>query len=423
MTEGSSKDEKEIRKALQFSVCKIIFDEDRKQGTRTTQSAIAALTELTYQYATKSLVPDLYTFSTHANRKSTISPDDVAIALRKLQPDQLEAFKRSFCRGGSKPSKNTAAYENDDSGKRMAGGCRRKRSETDVLSLSSSSSSSSSDDNNERANGNLIDRKRKRNPGRSSASSHNPTNAMLTDGRKSSQRESLLNKFQLRSEPSASALGNKKNVLEYDTLSSDDDDDITKSTSKVIGITKTARLKEAVAATTAQKNRVSQKLSLQPIPFRKKEQSNSNFHNNTNEFLSDDDTTDDEDLFLGRNTNRAGGKSSIGSNYPVANPSDRDKSIRNSRQNFDDDNDDDDDDDNNDDHFDTGNDRNYGERNSGDGFSRGTPKQSQVAEALANLSSDSGMDEDDSEEDSIINSDKFGSSHGHRPRIECDDDD
>ena len=85
MNEATTGDEMEdLRKALQLAVCKIIFEEDREQGTRATQSAIAAMTELTFQYATKSLIPDLYTFSTHANRKSTICPDDVAVALRKL---------------------------------------------------------------------------------------------------------------------------------------------------------------------------------------------------------------------------------------------------------------------------------------------------------------------------------------------------
>lgn len=413
MTDGP-KDGKELRKALQLAVCKIIFDEDRKLGTRTTQSAIAALAELTYQYATKSLIPDLYTFSTHANRKSTISPDDVAVVLRKIQPDQLEAFKRQFCRGGTKASKNTVANENDESGGKVGtGGRRRKRGETEVLSWSSSSSSSS--DDNECVNDSIVDRKRKINPGRSSNFSR-PTKPMIATGGRSAQMECLLNKFQLRSEATAST--GKKSALNYDTFSSDDDDSTT-SASKGLGITKTVRSKETVVATTTAKSRISQKLSLQSVPFRKKDQSNPNFRSKNGTFSDDDDdnSTDDEDLFLERNTNGTREKGSLGtSDYPVANLPDRAKLKRSTDQNSDVD----------DKHFDSGNARLDHEQksgNGGDGISHGTPKQSQVAEALANLSSDSGMDYSEEETEIRLDAAKFSTNHRHHPRIESDSDD
>jgi len=162
MNEASIEDSEDLRKALQHAVNKIIFAEDRIHNTRTSVSALDALTELTFQYATKSLIPDLYAFSTHANRKSTIVPDDVAMVLRKLPLDQLEEFKSSFCSsssssgGGGKvtaTNKNSLKSNSNSNGKihsktkpitktksiTAAVGRRRKRN--DELSLSPSSSS------------------------------------------------------------------------------------------------------------------------------------------------------------------------------------------------------------------------------------------------------------------------------------------
>jgi histone H3/H4 len=97
----------DLRKALQHSVLKIILQEDRLHQTRTSMDAISALTELTFQFAAKALVPDLYAFSTHANRKSTISAEDVALVLRKLPPRQMDAFKSVFCRSSGATANNT----------------------------------------------------------------------------------------------------------------------------------------------------------------------------------------------------------------------------------------------------------------------------------------------------------------------------
>ena len=445
-TVATGNEMEDLRKALQLAVCKIIFEEDREQGTRATQSAIAAMTELTFQYATKSLIPDLYTFSTHANRKSTICPDDVAVALRKLQPDQLEAFKRNFCRSGSKSSSSktnnntTVSYNtNEENGKRKATsvGRRRKRNEAEVLLLSSSSSSS---DDDERVTNNITDRKQ-------NAASHMPTSTLSTTrrncskassfptkntnttGRKNTQRESLLNKFQLPSEP---------NAFEYN-MSSTDDDDIAKSPTRGLGMTKIARSKAAVAAkaTTAQKSTTSQKFSLQGIQKRKsndvlqsnKRSKSNSYSKNTALLYDDDDSTDDDDfVFPNRNTNTTKKKTAIENDRPVANRSSDQvnnstiysKTNQTKIQNLDDDDDDD--------HSKTSDDQHGNARNDGDDdiiIDRGAPKQSQVAEALANLSSDSGMDEDDSEdEDRIrINAGKSVSNSRHRPFIESDDDD
>jgi histone H3/H4 len=386
MNKATRDEIEDLRRALQLAVCKIIFEEDREQGTRTTQGAISALTELTFQYATKSLVPDLYTFSTHANRKSTITPDDVAVALRKLQPDQLEAFKKNFCRGNSKTtsSKNNSTTENN---KRKAAptGRQRKRSEAEILSLSSSSSSS---DDYESAGDTRADRKQKRasrmqttsfdsknnTSGTTVASGafttrRNRSNASSipnTTGRKSSRGESLLNKFQLES------LNNKKDTFDSDT-SSTDDDDIARSGSR--GITVRAGTKASVAAKESMSSR---KLSLKRIQNEKTNEktkgtyrSDSNLRNRNDLLLDgDDDSTDDDDTFLNRNANTTKKKTSIENDRLLAHPSGQ--------------------------------------------------QQSQVAEALANLSSDSGMDEDDSEDE---NAGKSSSSSRHRRLIESSDDD
>ena len=399
MTDGGG-DEKELRKALQLAVCKIVFDEDRKVGTRSTQGAIAALTELTYQYATKSLVPDLYMFSTHANRKSTISPDDVALVLRKIDPDHLEAFQQQFYRGGGTGkayvgSKSTTANEKNPGGKRTSPGRRRKRDETDVLLLSSSSSSSEDDD--ESVQNQNTGQKRKRSSGALSRPIKTGA-AVSTIGRKSTKTESLLNKFLLRAESRASA-GNKR-PMAYDltSSSSEEDDDLQSKPPKSAKTSATG-----MGATTAGKSTTS-KFSLQPIPFSKKEQSNVSVRSKSKTFLDDDgdddDSTDDDDNFIlgaSKSTNRT--KENNTSMIDLG------------KQDLDDDSDDSDD---------VGNNRSSTERKN-----EIAPKQSQVAEALANLSSDSGMDEDESDEENEmrLDSGRKSSNNRHRPRIESDDDD
>ena len=124
-------DKDDLRKALQLAVSKIIFEADREHDTRTSHSAISALSELVFQYATKSLIPDLYAFSSHANRKYVITPDDVALVLRKLPPEQLDLFRRNYC-------SNTAVRKKDTLAQKKV-----KKKVKDDGELSSSSSSSS----------------------------------------------------------------------------------------------------------------------------------------------------------------------------------------------------------------------------------------------------------------------------------------
>ena len=101
----------DLRKALQLAVSKIIIEADREHDTRTSHSAMSALSELVFQYATKSLIPDLYAFSSHANRKYVITPDDVALVLRKLPPEQLDLFRRNYCSNTTVKKKDTLAQK------------------------------------------------------------------------------------------------------------------------------------------------------------------------------------------------------------------------------------------------------------------------------------------------------------------------
>ena len=124
----------DLRKALQLAVSKIIIEADREHHTRTSHSAMSALSELVFQYATKSLIPDLYAFSSHANRKYVITPDDVALVLRKLPSEQLDSFRRNYCSNTTVKKKDTLAPKK----------VKQKVKDDGELSLSSSLSSSSS---------------------------------------------------------------------------------------------------------------------------------------------------------------------------------------------------------------------------------------------------------------------------------------
>ena len=124
----------DLRKALQLAVSKIIIEADREHDTRTSHSAMSALSELVFQYATKSLIPDLYAFSSHANRKYVITPDDVALVLRKLPSEQLDPFRRNYCSNTTVKKKDTLAPKK----------VKQKVKDDGELSLSSSLSSSSS---------------------------------------------------------------------------------------------------------------------------------------------------------------------------------------------------------------------------------------------------------------------------------------
>jgi len=69
MTEASPRD---LRAAVQNAVVKITKD------TNISTAAVAAISELTYLYATNHLAPDVAAFCAHANRK-TVTPADVAL--------------------------------------------------------------------------------------------------------------------------------------------------------------------------------------------------------------------------------------------------------------------------------------------------------------------------------------------------------
>lgn len=240
----------DLRKALQHAIFKIILQEDRHHQTRTSMDAISALTELTFQYATKALVPDLYAFSTHANRRSTIAADDVALALRKLPPRQVDAFKSVFCRGGANASstdnntmnrnrtsdgtnKNATARRHSKSSRSTnnepSSASRRNRNEI-VLSLSSSSSSSAEDEENDamdtgkrkstNSKQNLPDRSKRVPSGKAPSRSIGTLNQTATK----EQRESLLSKFEL-----ASNLDNDSYSPSSSSSMEDDDDDVHKA--------------------------------------------------------------------------------------------------------------------------------------------------------------------------------------------------
>lgn len=78
----------QVRAAVQYAVIQICAEEDGSGTTRMTPRALAALSELTYQFAVGSLSNDLDDFSSHANRK-TITDADVKLAVRK-NPEVLQ---------------------------------------------------------------------------------------------------------------------------------------------------------------------------------------------------------------------------------------------------------------------------------------------------------------------------------------------
>lgn len=402
---GDSGETEGLRKALQFAVCQIIWDQDRKQGTRTTPDAISALTELAFQYATKSLIPDLYAFSTHANRKSTISPDDVALVLRKLSSDQSEAFKKDFCSGtGNKSAGMASKSRTGDSRKRSAvvrtAGRRSKRSETDVLPLTSSSSSSEED-----AVGCKHNSKQKpvsvTHPS-ASAALRRSTARNISGARIGKQRESLLNKFRL---PIANIFD-----IDDDSSSSSDDDSITKSPrkrneqfSKFSGTSKpTSKLSHASPAA-----------SLQKLKKRQPSKPSGSDHYTVNRkksanfmLLNDDDdgdkSTDGDEPFAKQKAKPLVNEKA---RHSISNPNDR-KPIE------------DEDDDVSETCFGSPQKKIDGD----EPVNHPRGKQSQVEEALANLSSDSGMDENDSEDEAVRIGKSAPGGHRRRPVIESDDD-
>jgi len=379
MNDTATDDSEDFRKALQHIICKIIIEEDRAHDSRTTPSAISALTELTFQYATKSLIPDLYAFSTHANRKSTIAPDDVAMALRKLPLDQLEEFKMNFC--GSNKLNGKIDNKKKSSSTTTAG--RRDKRNDKEFELSSSSSSSSDDEIDEGSNNkSKNDRKQKivssirtkNHRRKSSTISRTGTSGTTGVRRRNSNDNSVVSSPQKDTE----SILNIFQLPEIQNNSdSSTDEDITKSSA-------------------------TPKLSLKSFHNNLQEQSKKRFKSTTNNrhepLLVDTEgsATDDEDvnttvieIATRKPTNST--STNNGNDHIIAL----------------------------DDSDDMGNDFNSHHITNRHNKKTGTPKQSQVAEALANLSDDSGMDENNN-----VNGDnnQIVIEPRHRPVIECSDD-
>ena len=111
-------EERDLRAALQHAVAQICLEEEMSDSSSANMSAqaVAALSELVYQYATTCLSKDLVAFSKHANRR-TITLEDVLLMARKdskLQ-EKLQAFvKRQEQESGkeAKSAKKTTKKAN-----------------------------------------------------------------------------------------------------------------------------------------------------------------------------------------------------------------------------------------------------------------------------------------------------------------------
>ena len=128
----------EIRKKLQYDICKIIFERDRQGGVRTSRDAIQALTELVYQVLKKAMVPDVFAFGQHRtttsaskNRKSAVSsttsfslhPNDVLLLLRKVVPPrEMDQLRQQFT-----SSTNTNRHSLSTSSKAIALNHRKRK--------------------------------------------------------------------------------------------------------------------------------------------------------------------------------------------------------------------------------------------------------------------------------------------------------
>jgi len=94
MSEHAS-EERDLRAALQHAVAQICLEEEMlDDSAQMSTQAVAALSELVYQYATNCLFNDLLAFSRHANRR-TITLEDVLLVARK-DPQGLQAKLTAF---------------------------------------------------------------------------------------------------------------------------------------------------------------------------------------------------------------------------------------------------------------------------------------------------------------------------------------
>ena len=96
MSKTESEEKAMLTKALHHSVGKICRNEQQQielenEAALMSQSALSALTQMTYHYVTKCLASDLASFSSHAGRK-TITSQDVILAARK-RPQLMDRIR------------------------------------------------------------------------------------------------------------------------------------------------------------------------------------------------------------------------------------------------------------------------------------------------------------------------------------------
>jgi len=115
-----------IRSALHYAVGEICLaeeEEEEEEDVTMTSEAIHALTELVYQYTTTSLANDLQCFSKHANRRRTITVDDVKLVARKDK--RLHASLERFCEENFGNENSLHHHPTSTGGRRGRGGGNR----------------------------------------------------------------------------------------------------------------------------------------------------------------------------------------------------------------------------------------------------------------------------------------------------------
>lgn len=138
-------DEHDLRASLHLAVGKLcdkstsqssdenLIPSNNNKRIQVSSQAISVLTELTYQYATTSLMNDLVAFSRHANRK-TITVDDVRLVTRKDPDLLLPALEQS--RPQTKSSSGRSGGQALSSQYRKTGSVSRNSLSKDILSES-----------------------------------------------------------------------------------------------------------------------------------------------------------------------------------------------------------------------------------------------------------------------------------------------
>lgn len=88
-------EERDLRAALQHAVAQVCMEEEMTDSSaQMSTQAVAALSELTFQYATMCLANDVVSFSRHANRR-TVTVEDVLLVARK-DPQGLHCKLTAF---------------------------------------------------------------------------------------------------------------------------------------------------------------------------------------------------------------------------------------------------------------------------------------------------------------------------------------